>query len=210
MAIQFVERKPTLSEVEVPDSPYIYDDDRFVYDEPCMFYDGGFDKQCLIELQTIRLPKKIVGRSGGTTPATPQPAQTPTYQQQQQQQQQQRQRQQQQRQRRREVLDIQIRTALHRVNDKVYDEEHEDDEDVKRYKLEYEPFQVEVDRIKHEESELSVYSQDVTSSARIPEIRTDKVKLLPVKTIVSSSSARRQKPKVIVKGEVVRKKNDDK
>ena len=30
--------------------PYIFNDSRFTYDEPCLFYDGGFDLKCLVAL----------------------------------------------------------------------------------------------------------------------------------------------------------------
>jgi len=35
-------------------APYTYDDPRLLYNEPCFFYDGGFDQVCLINKFQIR------------------------------------------------------------------------------------------------------------------------------------------------------------
>ena len=37
--------------------PYLYNDTRYSYDEPCLFYDGGFDLKCLVAIT----PKKYAG-----------------------------------------------------------------------------------------------------------------------------------------------------
>lgn len=168
--------------VTFPDGPYTYDDPRFVYDEPCMFYDGGFSVLCLANLRP-RLPRKV-GRSTGMAPARRRPKPQEDC---------------------RVVLDVVITSAIAKVNDKEID----DEEEVKKYHLDYGPIEVTLHKVKHDEKELNVHMQAITSSISIPKVCvTDpNIKLLPIKTIVSSSKARIKKPKLIFKTETVKKKN---
>lgn len=169
--------------VIIPPGPYLYDDPRFIYNEPCMFYDGGFDLQCLIDLQRVVLPKKVGKSSGIVARRKPQlpPEDCRT------------------------ILDFVIKAEVESVNDKPI--EHEAKE--KRYHLEYEPIKVEIHELKHRADDFEVWAHALTSSIVAPKVcPTDKVKLIPIKTIVSSSmEARLRQSKILIKGEVINRKN---
>lgn len=81
-----------------PEPPYTWDDPRICWDEPCFFYDGGFDLVCLFPTATTR---KRRGGGGGTktTPAKSYP--TP------------------------EVLSLVFKTCIDYVNDEELDDECE-------------------------------------------------------------------------------------
>lgn len=175
--------------VVVPPGPYTYDDPRFIYNEPCMFYNGGFDLQCLIDIQGVVLVKKKLGKS--TSAISSRRKQLPPED-------------------CRTILDFVIKAEVERVNDKEIDHKAKE----KKYHLEYDPIKVTVDGLKHKTDDFEVWAHALTSSIVQPKIcPTDKVRLLPIKTIVSSSlEARLRKPKILIKGEVVnrkKKKNDD-
>lgn len=171
--------------VIIPPGPYLYDDPRFVYNEPCMFYDGGFDVQCLIDRQRVVLPKRV-GRSGARPQRRrPKPLKKDC----------------------RIVLDFKIKSEIYRANDEIVDDEGTE----KKYHLEYDPINVYVDELKFRYSDKEPYKvvADILTSSndllRVCEI--DRVKLIPIKTIVSSSlEVRLRKSKALIKGEVVSRK----
>jgi len=173
--------------VVVPPGPYLYDDPRFIYNEPCMFYDGGFDLQCLIDRQRVVLPKKV-GKSTAAVARRRKPQLPPED--------------------CRTILDFIIRAEVEKVNNKPV--EHREVE--KKYHLEYDPIKVEVQELKHRADDFEVWAYALTSSIVQPKIcPTDKVKLIPIKTIVSSSlEARLRKSKILIKGEVIDRKNKNK
>jgi hypothetical protein len=164
----------------IPPPPYTYDDPRFIYDEPCMFYDGGFDEQCLIDIGKVILPKKLGRSTAGRRKIPERKKDCKT------------------------ILDVKIISALCKVNDEIVD----DEEVTKKYHLEYDPITVTVNTIKCAEKDVNVYMQAMTSSVSVPQVCFDpNIKLLPIKTIVSSSlEARMRKSKLLVKSEIVTKK----
>lgn len=167
--------------VTAPDPPYLYDDPRFIYDEPCLFYDGGFSVICLINLEG-RLFLRKVGKSTSFQ-SVPQKKEEEDC---------------------RTILDIMISVAPSKVNNT----DIKWPEIVKKYHMDYGPITVSVNRAKHEQDEVNVHMQALTSSITIPKICiTDRnVKLLPIRTIVSSSLSRIKKSKVIIKTESIKKK----
>lgn len=54
--------------------PYTYDDPRIIYDELCLFYDGPYDEQCLIDLVTPAQRRRIGVGSARRKPIQPPPA----------------------------------------------------------------------------------------------------------------------------------------
>lgn len=179
--------------VEFEDGPYLYDDPRFIYNEPCMFYDGGFDIQCLLGRQVI-LPKKIGKR-------TAKPSQAVIYK-----------RQERPKRDKRVVLDICIEVDIVSVNDKNLDFPSQE----KKYHLEYTPIIVATEAFKHKMDDFKVFAQTVTSSIKAPIFHpTGKIKLLPIKIFVSSSlfEHRTKKENIILKGEIIsikpKKKEDE-
>lgn len=165
--------------VDVPAEPYLYDDPRFIYDEPCLYYDGPFSIICLINLEG-----RILRRVGRSTAYQSIPLKKEDE--------------------CRTILDVVISVTPSKLNN-VDIEGHEI---VKKYHMDYGPITVSVRRAKHEEDEVNVYVQALTSSISIPKVCvTDRnIKLLPIRTIVSSSLSRIKKPKVIFKTESVKKK----
>lgn len=156
--------------VEFEDGPYLYDDPRFIYDEPCMFYNGGFDLQCLLDLQII-IPKKIgkrtAKRTAKTSPAIIYKKQDRLERDE------------------RVVLDVEIAVDVVSVNDNKI--KYKADE--KKYHLEYNPIKVKVSELQHRIDDFRVFAQAISSSIKTPKIHpTNKIKLLPFKTFVSSSS----------------------
>jgi hypothetical protein len=171
-------------EVTFEDGPYLYDDPRFIYDEPCLFYDGGFSVLCLINLRgrVVGIPRKVGKRTSLTLPPIPKKEEEC-----------------------RTVLDVVISAAPTKVNDENVDIS----ETVKRYRMDYGPIEVSVHKAKHQQREININLQAITSSIKIPKIclTNPNIKLLPIRTIVSSSKGRIKKPKLIFKTEAARKKN---
>ena len=170
----------------VPSGPYTYDDPRFIYNEPCMFYNGGFDLQCLIDIGQVTLPKKIWGgRSTGglALKSSDRPYKEKDC---------------------RVILDFEITARAHSLNGKLVDSE----EISKKYHLDYEPIEVSVDELKHKIDNYEVFAQALTASITTPVVcNTDKIKLLPIKTIVSSSlESQIRKSKILFKAEVFTRK----
>lgn len=169
-----------MSDPVIPAGPYLYDDPRFIYDEPCLFYDGGFSVVCLINLEGRLLLRKV----GKSTSFQSKPVKKEEE--------------------CRTILDIRISVSPSKINNTEIDWP----EIVKKYHMDYGPITVSVNRAKHEQDEVNVHMQALTSSITIPKICiTDRnVKLLPIRTIVSSSLSRIKKPKVIIKTESTKKK----
>jgi hypothetical protein len=171
--------------IDIPGGPYLYDDPRFVYDEPCLFYDGGFSVTCLINLygRIPGLPKKV-GKGGGY-PLTYQPLYK-------------------QEEECRTVLDVIITVEKYKLNNKVMP----GNEVIKKYHLDYGQITVDLSKIKHEENEVKVYARAITSSIEVPKICvTDtNIKMLPIKTIVSNSLSRIKRTNTIIKTETIKKK----
>lgn len=172
------------STVIIPSGPYLYDDPRFIYNEPCMFYDGGFDEQCLIDLGRVILPQKIIkGRSSGGLILKPQKRPTEDC---------------------KTILDFKIVACL----DKVNGDELDCEETTRKYHLEYEPIEVTVNELKHRIDNYEISATPILASVITPTVcNIDKIKLLPIKTIVSSSlESRIRKSKILFKTELINKR----
>jgi len=152
----------------IPAPPYTYDDPRFAYDEPCMFYDGGFDEVCLANLDKVILPRRV-GRSGGQKSSTLRSAYEETCE---------------------TILDIKISVLLNAINGKHVPANKVE----KKYHMRYKPITVSVDDILYKTKKYNISMSNLTSTITVPKVcSSQKVKLLPIKTIVSSSLERRVK-----------------
>jgi hypothetical protein len=163
---------------DIPNPPYLYDDPRFVYDEECMFYDGGFDATCIINKRG--LPRKVGRSSYQSAPAKKQEDDC------------------------RVIVDIVISIEPVKLNDKQI----QANEIVKKYHLNYGKIVVSIDKIKHQENELNVWVRPISNNIIIPKIciKDRDIKLIPIQTIVSSSMGRIKNPKIIFNTDSIKKK----
>lgn len=174
--------------VTFPDGPYTYDDPRFVYDERCMFYDGGFSAICL--LPTI-LPRRV-GKSTGRKVNVHAYAQQVI-----------------KREKDCEVeLEVTIRLTCAKINNKEFTKQKHDVALVKKYRLRYKPMKVSLLKIKQNKNEFDVHLLNIASTITVPKIciSDPNIKLLPIKTIVSGSKSRIKQPKILLKTESIKKK----
>lgn len=176
-----------------PDSPppYTYDDPRFIYDELCMYYDGFFDKVCLLGPEEA---KRKVGASGAGRMLQKKPFIMPEPS---------------------PMLELQIKTCLKKVNDEEYDTEKCD---IFRWKGELDKdLTVTSRRVTHGRTNRSVYgnvtevgnpadSREATGtlvSVTKPErtVTTSKIeeRVTSSKITVSSSLDRSSGPRISVK-----------